>query len=242
MSFLLNHNYRFGIKKLNAAPTDPKLLIAKGITSVDPDNNEESEETYYFDGGGAAEIDITGFMMSYGFEGHRNYGDPAQDYIMSLANKTGPDRKCWFEVIEPNGDKWEGPATISEIKLPGGDANAKGEISFTISFDGQPTFVENPGGDDFPPLNAPSGLSISEITVASAKVSWGFTPPDTTKEIQFDVFLDGAEISSNTTSKFFELTSLTAATEYTVEVRAQYTENTAVVSSKSQQVKFTTLV
>lgn len=144
MSFLLNHNYRFGIKKLNATQSDPTMDIGEGITSVDPDNNEESEETYYYNNGGAASRDITGFMLSYGFEGHRFYGDLAQDFIMSLANKTGPDRKAFFTVTEPNGDKWEGPATISEIKLPGGDANAKGEISFTISFDGQPTFVEAP--------------------------------------------------------------------------------------------------
>ena len=29
-------------------------------------------------------------------------------------------------------------------KAPGGDANSKGEIEFTISFDGKPTFTEAP--------------------------------------------------------------------------------------------------
>ncbi|WP_019779221.1 phage tail tube protein, partial [Streptococcus sobrinus] len=83
-------------------------------TSVDPDNNEESEENYYYDGGGAAERDITGFMMSYSFEGHRYYGDPAQDFVYSKMNKVGPERKTDFRVTEPNGDKWEGPATMSD--------------------------------------------------------------------------------------------------------------------------------
>ncbi len=141
MSFLLNHGYKF---KINTSTTDTKKMepIAKGITSVDPDNNEESDENYYYDGGGAAERDITGFMLSYGFEGHRFYGDAAQDFIFSKLNKVGPDRKVDFEVTEPNGDKWEGRATLSEIKAPGGDANAKGEIEFTISFDGIPTFTK----------------------------------------------------------------------------------------------------
>ncbi|SPT98424.1 major capsid protein gpP [Lysinibacillus capsici] len=143
MSFLLNHGYVFEIGGTGFLPAT-KLRIAKGITSVDPDSNEESEETYYYDGGGAAERDITGFMLSYAFEGHRNYGDPAQDYIFSLLAKVGPDRKTVFSVTEPNGDKWEGPATISDIKAPGGDANAKGEIEFTISFDGMPTFTAAP--------------------------------------------------------------------------------------------------
>lgn len=143
MAFLLNHGYVFEIGGVGALPAT-KLRIAKGITSVDPDSNEESDENYYYDGGGAAERDITGFMLSYAFEGHRNYGDPAQDYIFSLLAKVGPDRKTVFSVTEPNGDKWEGPATISDIKAPGGDANAKGEIEFTISFDGMPTFTEAP--------------------------------------------------------------------------------------------------
>lgn len=141
MSFLLNHGYKF---KINTAATGTKKMepIAKGITSVDPDNNEESEETYYFDGGGAAERDITGFMLAYSFEGHRFYGDAAQDFIYSKLHKVGPDRKVDFEVTEPNGDNWAGKATLSEIKSPGGDANSKGEIEFTISFDGIPTFTE----------------------------------------------------------------------------------------------------
>lgn len=140
--FLLNHGYKFEIDITPGTETPTKARIAKGITSVDPDNNEESEETYYYDGGGSAERDVTGGMLSYGFEGHRNYGDKAQDYIFTLTNKYGPDRKTTLTVTEPNGDKWEGPATISDIKNPGGDANSKGEIEFTISFDGVPTFTK----------------------------------------------------------------------------------------------------
>ncbi|MBO1628192.1 phage tail tube protein [Bacillus arachidis] len=142
MSFLLNHGYKFEVDTTPGSGTPTKERIAKGITSVDPDSNEESEETYYYDGGGAAERDITGFMLSYAFEGHRFYGDKAQDYIFSLMNKTGPARKTTFTVTEPNGDKWEGNATISGIKAPGGDANSKGEVEFTISFDGMPTFTK----------------------------------------------------------------------------------------------------
>lgn len=141
--FLMNHGYKFELN-VSETSTAEYTVIAKGITSVDPDNNEESDENYYYDGGGAAERDITGFMMSYGFEGHRFYGDKAQDYILSKMNKVGPARKTDFRVTEPNGDKWEGRATISEIKAPGGDANSKGEIEFTISYDGVPTFTKAP--------------------------------------------------------------------------------------------------
>lgn len=142
--FLMNHGYIFEINITPEAETPTWARIAAGIKSVDPDNNEESEENYYYDGGGAAERDITGFMMSYGFEGHRKYGDAAQDYIFSKTHKVGPERKTDFKVTEPNGDKWEGRSTISEIKSPGGDANSKGEVEFTISYDGVPTFTKAP--------------------------------------------------------------------------------------------------
>ena len=141
-AFLLNHGYEFSITEgvLGATP----LILAAGITSVDPDANEEVSEDYYFDGGGAATVDVTGLQLSYSFEGHRDYNDEAQNYIMSLRNQTGPARKTNFVVTEPNGDKYKGVATISEIKAPGGDANAKGEIEFTITFDGLPTFTAAP--------------------------------------------------------------------------------------------------
>ncbi|AFE86250.1 major capsid protein gpP [Bacillus phage PBC1] len=138
--FLMNYGYKFAVKQ----GTGADLPIAKGITGVDPDNNEETEDTFYYDGNGSAETDVTGYKLSYAFEGHRNYGDPAQDLIMGLAIKTGPERKVTFTVTEPNGDKYTGPATVYDIKLPGGDANSKGEIEFTIAFDGKPTFTKAP--------------------------------------------------------------------------------------------------
>ncbi|PHB11468.1 capsid protein [Bacillus pseudomycoides] len=141
MAYLLNHLYKFEINTGTKA-TPKWAVIAKGITSVDPDNNEEVEEDYYYDGGGASERSVVGFMMSYGFEGHRAYGDEAQDFIFKKINQIGDARKTDFRVTEPSGDKWEGPATISEIKAPGGDANSKGEVEFNIAFDGAPELTE----------------------------------------------------------------------------------------------------
>lgn len=142
MAFLLNHGYQFSITE--GLDGVDKLVIAAGITSVDPDSNEETDESYYFDGGGAATVDVTGLQLSYAFEGHRDYEDAAQNHIYSLRTATGPQRKTMFEVTEPDGTVITGPATIHEIKAPGGDANSKGEIEFTITFDGLPTVTPAP--------------------------------------------------------------------------------------------------
>lgn len=141
-AFLLNYGYKFTITEGLTGVT--RLDIAAGITSVDPDSNEEKTEDFYYDGDGAATVDVTGLQLEYSFEGHRDYNDDAQNYIFSLRNLTGPARKTNFVVTEPNGDKYEGVATISDIKAPGGDANSKGEIEFMITFDGLPTFTPTP--------------------------------------------------------------------------------------------------
>lgn len=142
MAFLLNHGYGFSITEGLTGLTP--LVIAAGITSVDPDANEEVSEDYYYDGGGAATVDVTGLQLSYSFEGHRDYDDAAQNYIYTLRTSTGPQRKTNFTVTEPDGTVITGAATIHEIKAPGGDANAKGEIEFTITFDGLPTVTPAP--------------------------------------------------------------------------------------------------
>lgn len=244
MSFLLNHNYRFYINELLKG-NDPNtnLRIGKGITSIDPDNNEESDETYYYDGGGAAERDITGYMLSYAFEGHRNYGDPAQDKLMALATKTGPDRKLYFVVEEPDGTVIEGPATVSDIVKPGGDANAKGEISFTISFDGTPEITDPPENNDYPALNTPINLAATSgaITATEIGVTWDFTPPTgTTKAVEFDVFVNG-EFETTVTVNSAVVTDLTASTEYTITVQAKYADNPIVKSLVSDPLKATTI-
>ncbi|CAG7568856.1 phage protein [Streptococcus pneumoniae] len=144
MSFLLNHLYKFDIGTEGTGETTKWANLSAGITSVDPDNNEESEQTYYYNGGGMATNDITGLMLGYSFSGHRDYADPAQNFIYSKAHLTGDARKAPFRVTEPDGTMYTGMATISGIKAPGGDANAKGEIEFTISFDGVPEYKKAP--------------------------------------------------------------------------------------------------
>ncbi|WP_281659127.1 capsid protein [Halobacillus sp. Cin3] len=143
-AFLLQYNHKF---RINTAPgTDPGTLtpIAAGITSIDPNNNEETDESFYYDGDGGGSTDVTGIKKVITFEGHRKYGDAAQDFIFGLTNKTGPDRKTDFEWEFPDGQLIKGPVTIVNIKDPGGDANSKGEISFEIHFEGLPEVTAAP--------------------------------------------------------------------------------------------------
>ncbi|VXB51596.1 Capsid protein [Exiguobacterium sp. 8H] len=142
MSFLLQHNYNITITEGLASTTE--LLIAEGITNLDFSPSETVTEDYYYANGGAATKDVTGTVLTYAFTGHRQSEDAAQNYIFSLLTELGPARKTNFKVVEPDGAMYEGEATIHDIKTPSGDANAKGEIAFSITFDKIPTFTPAP--------------------------------------------------------------------------------------------------
>lgn len=144
MSFLLQHGYKFEINEtVGAADVDLKwLTLAKGIKSIDPDNNEKTDQTEYYDGNGAAETSVVGSQKTFGFEGHRDYADEAQNLIFNkLSHKVGPDRDIEYKVTYPDGTKLKGRATVVNIKDPGGEAGSKGEMSFEIHYAGKPTLT-----------------------------------------------------------------------------------------------------
>ncbi|WP_338788812.1 phage tail tube protein [Metabacillus sp. FJAT-53654] len=122
--------------------TTPALeAIGAGITNVAISNNEELDQTKYLDGDGFGETDVIGAQTVLAFTGHRDYGDPAQDFIFGKMLSIGVSRRVPFEWTEPDGGKYSGTCTIANISGPGGDAGSKGEISFEIHFNKRPTYT-----------------------------------------------------------------------------------------------------
>jgi hypothetical protein len=129
---------------INTTPgTIPGTLavIAKGISSVEPSNNEELSQDKYLDNDGFGETDVIGAQTVLSFSGHRYYGDAAQDFIFGLQLELGTKRRTNFEWTEPDGGKFAGSCTIANISGPSGAAGSKGEISFEIHFNGKPTYT-----------------------------------------------------------------------------------------------------
>lgn len=115
--------------------------LGAGITGMDPDVNDEISQDRYYDGEGFGETDVTGSQLILSFDGHRKYGDEAQDYIFSKLLEPGTGRRTKLEWTLPNGDKFSGQVTIANITGPSGDAGDKGEIGFELHFNGKPEFV-----------------------------------------------------------------------------------------------------
>lgn len=117
---------------------DNLLLIGGGITAIAPEFEEDSENIGYYDLNGGTSKFTKSVTVSYLFEGHRKYGDEAQDYMREKLFKLN-ERSCYLEVEEPDGTLISGPAKISDIQAHGGEANDPSEFKCTISFEGLPT-------------------------------------------------------------------------------------------------------
>lgn len=113
------------------------LPIEYGIEKVDPNFTEEKDEKSYWSDKGGSTVTTQGIKIDFAFSGDRAYGAPDQEYIRSKLLDAN-DRKCYFKVTEADGKILEGLATIIDVKPFGGDANAKAEFSFGVSFSGMP--------------------------------------------------------------------------------------------------------
>lgn len=119
------------------------LRLAKWISSVTDDSEEEVESTAYYDGDGTPEDDVISVKKTYTFEGARDDEDPAQNLIAGLEFETGEARKIMFKQERTNGDILEGPATVKEIKVTGGEASEYALFSCAISWDRKPDITKS---------------------------------------------------------------------------------------------------
>lgn len=118
--------------------TEAEMRLAHLITTVTDDSNEEIEEEGFYDGDGTAEQDITSVQKGYTFEGYMDHEDEAMAFIASKEFETGEGRKIAFTQIRTDGTKLHGKATVSEIKVTGGEATDYPVFSCKITWDHKP--------------------------------------------------------------------------------------------------------
>lgn len=132
-AFLKNY-----LTKYEIGPNEEGLItLGSGINNVDPSTDEDTDDEAYYDLNGGTETIYNSVTGAYAFSGHRDYTDEAQDFVRDKVYKLN-ERDCYFRVTEPDGRIVDGPATIGGIKPNGGDANARGDFEFTVTFTGTP--------------------------------------------------------------------------------------------------------
>lgn len=119
--------------------SEAALRLAKWISSVSDDSDESVEDSAFYDGDGTPESDVVSVKKSYSFEGMYDEEDPAMKFIAGLELETGEARKIAFKQKRTDGSTLSGRATVTEIKVTGGEASEYATFSCTIGWDAKPT-------------------------------------------------------------------------------------------------------
>lgn len=127
----------------DSAATEPTgdawKWLADGVTTAEVENDEETDDVAYYNGDGTKKTVVTSVKKGYSFEGDYIREDAAQALIASKELKTGDDRNLWFKVVEADGKTQKvGVATVSDIKIGGGEASEYEAFEATISWNSAP--------------------------------------------------------------------------------------------------------
>lgn len=124
----------------DTAPTEDKYMwIAKGIKESAPENDAEDDDVAYFDGDGTKEKVITSKSRGRSFEGHRDYADKAQNFVVDKEDAVADDLIVWYKEVTPDGKSYkEGLARLSEIEVGDGEASELETIKFQVNWSRTP--------------------------------------------------------------------------------------------------------
>lgn len=121
--------------------TGTSSTVVKDAESLSISIDGSVEEWNPMDQGGWVNRLMTAKSLSISMGGKRNYGDPGNDYVASLAWKNGQDCNSIFTVNFPNGDKLVMPCVINVTSM-GGDSTAVDALEWEALSDGQPTYTD----------------------------------------------------------------------------------------------------
>src|SRR5690625_1053668 len=122
------------------------LRLAKWISTVEDDSDEEIEEEGYYDGDGTPESDVIFVKKNYAFEGLFDDSDEAMVFVSYREFDTGDGRKIMLKQERTDGRTLEGPATLTDVKVTGGEATEYAAFECAISWDQKPKITKK--GDD----------------------------------------------------------------------------------------------
>ena len=142
--------------------------------------------------------------------------------IYANGTLAGSTDKTELEVALPSNSELK--IVVKGVNSAGAEGAASNEITVTT-----------PKGDsDYQKPTAPANVKVSGLDKVSGIVSWDAV----TDAASYDVYLNGEKVNTTpVTTTSFDLTGLTAATDYKVQVTAS---NVAGTSDKSAEVAFKT--
>lgn len=149
----IQENYldEYWVGKTAADKTINWLYLGDGITTVTPKYTDKKKSAAYYNGGGQERQTVTGVTSSYDISGDRSIGNPAQDDIADMKQKTGGLRERMFRKVQwvqeedgsltPNAIE-SGMGTFSDIDDGGGAADDNGSFKVTMTYNATPTVIK----------------------------------------------------------------------------------------------------
>ncbi len=117
------------------------MAMVANLTNFGPSIEGGVEEWNAMESGGWGDAMMTSKKLSFSFSGKRTYGDPGNDYIASLAWKSGNDVVAPFRWTMPSGAKVEFTAIINVTTPAGGESTAVDGLEFEVKCKGKPVFT-----------------------------------------------------------------------------------------------------
>lgn len=162
IGFALNYQY---VNLINITPNQPTKTwgyLGPGIENIAPEREEKLDETEDYSTGGNTRTTVTGVTKSTAVTGKRLLGDEVQDFIASLEEVFGDERKTQYRCVSPTGEIVEEDVTVKDINMsgPNGDASSKQEISFSLARNDTPQVIQQPKG-----MHLPATIEVSDVEV-----------------------------------------------------------------------------
>lgn len=148
----IQENYldEYWVGKTAADKTINWLYLGDGITTVTPKYTDKKKSAAYYNGGGQERQTVTGVTSSYDISGDRSIGNPAQDDIAGMKQKTGGQRERMFRKVQwlqeddgsltPNMIE-TGMGTFTDIDDGGGAADDNGSFKTTMTYNAAPGLI-----------------------------------------------------------------------------------------------------
>jgi len=131
--------FKIGVNGRDSDETDMKII--KEMETFSPSIDGNVEEWSPMEQGGWIRRLMTGKGFSITLNGKRHEGDPGNDYLASLAWKTGTDCSSKAEIVFPNGDKLTFDCVINVTTPFGGDSTDVSGLEAELQSDGKPEYV-----------------------------------------------------------------------------------------------------
>lgn len=168
IGFALNYQYA---NLLNITPEESEptwAYMGPGIEDISPDRSEKTDETEDYSTGGNTVTTVTGVTKTTSVTGKRLIGDPLQEYVASLEESFGDERKTQYRIVSPTGEIIEEDVTLKDINItgPNGAASDKQAISFSMARNDTPKLVQAAKGH-----HLPAEITVEDVTVAVGKTA-----------------------------------------------------------------------